>query len=231
MLDTPLRRIVTVAALVASLALIVWIRMGPAVEPSGLTDEERRVVAEAMSSGRVNPPATIAALEGRDGTLSGPSPARAPFELVGPRGTAVSSTRPTFAWSAGDADRYTIAIFDETVTEVARGVRVTGTTWTPAVDLKRGGVYHWRVTAHRASGDVTVPAPPQPEARFAVLDAVTAALVTGQRGRLTEEPLVLGILLARAGLLDEARVELTRARATPETAAAATLMMRSLGSR
>ena len=143
----------------------------------------------------------------------------------------MSSTRPTFAWSAGDAGRYTIAIFDETVTEVARGVRVTGTTWTPAVDLKRGSVYRWRVTAHRATGDVTVPAPPHPEARFAVLDEVTAALVTVQRGRLTEESLALGILLARAGLIDDARVELTRAQETPATAAAATMMIQSLGSR
>jgi hypothetical protein len=91
---------------------------------------------------------------------------------------------------------------------VARGDRLAATAWVPGVDLQRGATYLWQVTAHTASGDVTAPAPPQPEAKFMVVSGEAAALVTGQQARLADRPLQLGIVLARAGLVAEARAQL-----------------------
>lgn len=133
---------------------------------------------------------------------------------LAPIGTAVLSTRPSFTWDAmAGATSYSVAVYDERFNEIARGDRLAATAWVPPLDLERGRTYLWQVTAHRASGDVTAPAPPQPEARFTVLAAETAAVVTQQQVRLGDRPLELGIVLAQAGLLGEARVQLELAAA------------------
>ncbi|MEO8677530.1 MAG: zf-HC2 domain-containing protein [Vicinamibacterales bacterium] len=238
------RRVAMVVGLAASLALVVWAgswMRGGKPEGGGkplglptasrLTRDEQTLVAQRIANGRLNPPEAIVALAAREETLLGSPATPTSFGAVAPTGTAVLSTRPMFEWSAGNADRYTIEIFDEAFAPVARGDRVSGTSWTPAIDLRRGATYRWQVTAHRASGDVTAPAPPQPEAHFAVLDAGRAAMVSEQRARLANEPLALGILLAEAGLLNEARVELEKAQTAPSTAGAAKILMQSLGAR
>jgi hypothetical protein len=188
---------------------------------SNLSNEERTAVENAVATGTLNVPAAVVALNTKRGTLLGAGESRNPFNPVTPIATAVLSTRPTFEWSAADADRYTITVVDDTFTEVARGARVSGTSWTPSIDLPRGATYRWQVTAHRAAGDVTIPAPPQPEARFSIVDAPTAEAVRGQRERLSQSPLALGVLMADAGLLIDARAELQRAIEIPATADAA----------
>ena len=195
---------------------------------SNLSNEERATVENAVASGKLNVPASVLALNTRRGTLLGAAESRNPFNPLTPTATAVLSTRPSFEWSDGHADHYTIAVFDDTFTEVARGANVTGTSWTPSIDLPRGGTYRWQVTAHRASGDITIPVPPQPEARFSIVDAQTAETVRGQRDRLSNLPLALGVLMADAGLLNEARAELQRAMEVPATAEAAKILLESI---
>jgi hypothetical protein len=51
------------------------------------------------------------------------------------------------------------------------------------------------------------------------------------QARLAHEPLALGILLAEAGLVSEARVDLTRAVKVPGTSATARRLLESLGAR
>lgn len=245
------RRVALAAGIAASLALVVWLggrgiggnhpaqsaeapgataeSLPPAA--SNLTNEERTQVDQRIANGKVRVPDAVVALAGETGTLLGPGVTAPTFGPVAPLGTAVLSTRPTFQWSASGADRFTVAVFDEGFTEVARGTNISGTSWTPPVDLPRGAIYRWQITAHRASGDLTAPAPPLPEARFSVLDARMAATVSDQRTRLADEPLALGILLADAGLLTDARIELARAQQTPATASAATTLMQSLSGR
>jgi len=193
-----------------------------------VSNDERTAVENAMATGKLNIPAAVAALNAKAGTLLGPAAPRNPFNPVAPVATAVLSTRPTFEWSAGNADSYTITVFDDTFTEVARGARVSGTSWTPSIDLPRGAIYRWQVTAHRASGDITIPVPPQPEARFSIVDAQTAETVRGQRERLAQLPLALGVLMADAGLLVDARAELQRAMEIPATAEAARKLLEAL---
>lgn len=191
-------------------------RPGPAREPNGMTLEEQQVVARAIAEGRVELSSNVRALAGGVGTLLGTAAEPDRFGPVMPKGTAVASARPRFAWRPTDgATAYTVAVFDEGFNQVA-GERVSGTTWTPEEDLPRGAIYAWQVTAHVPSGDLIAPTPPQPEARFRIVDAPTAAEVAGQQSRLAGQPLALGILLARAGLVPEAVREIERAASGPD---------------
>jgi hypothetical protein len=195
---------------------------GPAspVEPAAaslLTVGEQAVVTAAIGSGRLELPAVIQALAGQTGTLLGGVDDAGPFGPVEPMGRVVLEPRPRFSWSpVTGATGYTVAVFDDRFNEVARG-QATATPgggvpqWTPPAELARGRNYVWQVTAHLPSGDISAPSPPKPEARFRVLDAAAAAVVAEQQRRLASEPLALGVLLAKAGLLTEAERELARA--------------------
>jgi hypothetical protein len=188
--------------------------VAPAPLPSPLSVEEQAIVGRVIGSGRLELPADIGALAGRTGTLLGGTGDVGSFGPVEPLGRVVLEARPHFMWQpVTGATGYTVAVFDDRFNEVARG-EAAAPPWTPSRDLPSGGSFVWQVTAHLASGDVTAPAPPRPEARFRLLDAATAAVVVEQQKRLAGEPLALGVLLARAGLLTEAGRELERAGAT-----------------
>lgn len=234
------RRLATVTIVAASVVFAVWIARRPApagntasrperagpVE-SSLTPEERARVEQAIAAGRITLPDQVTAL--RPGASQPKSSGTGPlFSLISPVGTAVRASRPQFTWSDAGADAYTVTVFDDGLNEMARSARVGGTSWISSRDLPRGGTYRWQVTAHRGARNETEPRPPHPEARFIVLDAAAVARVEAAEARLTREPLALGILLAEAGLLSEARVDLTRAVKTPATAAAARHLLESL---
>ncbi len=222
----------TVGAIAASLTLVVsvgwWmtrqVPTAPVSTPevaapvtttaavSVLTPEEQVAVERALASGSVEWPAQMAVLKGRVGTLLGDVDNATTFRPTGPTGTAVRMVRPQFSWTPrADATSYSVAVFNSQFQLVADSGPVTVIHWTPTRDLPRGQVLAWQVTAHRAEGDVVSPAPPLPEARFLVLSAEEVASVDTQRVRLADEPLALGLMLAKAGLVDEAKAALTRA--------------------
>jgi len=179
---------------------------------SALTSSEGSVVNRVLRSGRLDLPGNTSLLRGRVGTLLGPSGAAARFAPQAPLGTFVLETRPRFQWSAlPDASNYVVAVFDEEFRQVAASGPVVGTSWIPEGDLPRDRVLTWQVTATTPAGTILSPAPPQPEARVVVLNTAAAAAITDQRARLRDEPLALGILLARAGLFTEAEHALARA--------------------
>jgi hypothetical protein len=154
-------------------------------------------------------PANIAVLRGNADTLpdaGGPAPA---FSPTAPVGTAVIEARPQFSWTAPTgamtgATRYSVTVFDERFREVTKSGSLKTTTWTPRQNLPRGRVLAWQVTAVTRDGTAISPAPPQPEARFVVLDAATVARLAKERARLATEPIALGLVLAKAGLFAEA---------------------------
>jgi len=242
------RRLMVIAAsIAATVVLAVWLSdRGRPAEPSPplamvppvpappapasrLTPAEQAFVAAAAQSGRLEVPADVSSLAGSVGTLLGEPDGRGPLRALNPVGTVVLAARPDFAWSAMPGARgYTVAVFDEQFTEVARSARLATTAWTPEVDLPAGRTLSWQVTAHLSTGDVNGPAPPQPEARFRVIDAGTAAITMDQLSRLTNEPLALGILLARSGLLQEAARLLERAAADEATRAEAQALLADL---
>lgn len=222
-------RFTAVAAVAAGVVLAVWVMSPSRVQAPTrvITSDENARVTAAMTSSRIVLPAAIAALRASDGTLLGASQP-AMFRLQTPVGSAVLSTRPTFTWDDAPAEAYTVAVFDQNFSEIARG-RTDRTSWRPDVDLPRGGTYSWQVTAHRGTEDVTEPKPPRSEARFTIVDAATAARITEMQTRLANEPLTLGILLAENGLIVDARMQLAKSAAeNPETAEIARRLYASL---
>src|SRR5689334_891108 len=147
-------RVAAVAAVAAMVLLGVWIaRPAPAPVPgSVVSSREAERVQLAMTSGRIPLPEKIAALRATDGTLLG-SAQPAAFRLQTPVGSAVLATRPSFTWDDAPADAYTVAVFDQNFSEVARG-RTDTTSWRADVDLPRGGTYSWQVTAHRGNENI-----------------------------------------------------------------------------
>lgn len=236
------KRIATLTVVAASVVVAVWIALRPSragnpstvrppsVDPvqSSLTPDERGRVQRVIAAGRITLPDQIAALAQ---PAAGQTSARGPgplFSLISPVGTAVRASRPQFTWSDAGADAYTVTVFDEGLSEIARSARVSGTSWTASNDLPRGGTYRWQVTAHRGARNETEPRTPRPDAKFIVLDAAAVAQMEAAETRLAREPLALGILLAEAGLISEARVDLTRAVKVPDTAATARRLLESL---
>jgi len=236
------------AAIAASLAAVIWLGRPPAVAPAPvtpvvgaptapptrqdpLTATERSAIDAVLAAGRLDIPAFLSDLQGQQGTLLGDT-ASAVIIGVAPVGTAVASARPAFQWRpVTGAISYSIAVFDARFQEVARVSRITATRWTPQADLPRDQMLAWQVTAHLAGSDIVGPAPPQPEARFRIVDVATADRTREQAARLADRPLDLAILLARVGLIDNARRQLEQAQTNPATFAAARRLMATLTKR
>lgn len=194
-----------------------------------LTADERALVDRVLASGSLEMPAAVRSLTAPVGTLLGVSREALSLEPLSPVGTAVLSVTPRFSWTAvAGATSYSVAVYDEQFREVVRSPLVTGASWTPTVVLSRGATLAWQVTAHFPTHDVLAPQPPQPEARFVVADAATDAAIAAQQARLSDQPLALGVLLAKAGLFLDATRELQRAAAQPDTADRANALLASL---
>ena len=222
-------RIAAIGAIAATVIIGVWIARPARVQAPArvVSSAEAERVRLATTTGRIELPAKIAALRAVDGTLLGAA-GPATFRLQTPVGSAVLTTRPLFTWDDVPAESYTIAVFDQNFSEIARG-RSESTSWRPDVDLPRGGTYSWQVTAHRGTENVTEPKPPRPEARFTIVDEATAARIAELQTRLANEPLTLGVVLAEEGLIVDARIQLARAAAEhPEIADIARRLSASL---
>ncbi|MET0626117.1 MAG: zf-HC2 domain-containing protein [Pyrinomonadaceae bacterium] len=173
-----------------------------------LSPSQAGAVKDALSTGHVATPAGPRAA--RDTLLGGGAEAGGSktFALAYPVGAVVASPRPRFAWRPlAGAERYVIDVYDESFRKVATSGDVSGTEWTPVSDLKRGAVYSWEVTAYSADGSSRAPAPPAPQARFRVLDESRARALSRAERAAPRSHLALGVLYARAGLLDEAERE------------------------
>jgi hypothetical protein len=192
---------------------------GPAkpVEPA-LPPEQQQAVQLALATHKLERAPVLDQLVGRQGVLLGrPGPAEK-LRLLAPVGTTVLTGRPVFRWqSAAGATQYVVAVFDEDFRKLAQSTAITTTEWTPEVELPRGKALNWQVTATINGAAVRVPQPPAPEARFEVVSAETAAAIDTARREHPGNHLLTAVLLAKAGALDDAAVELD---AMPSTDAA-----------
>jgi hypothetical protein len=171
------------------------------------------IVAKTIENGRIQQPQVLADLmsgqswpptresvRGQD--LEGASP------LLSPAGTVVFNTAPTFRWSAlREADRYIVRVYDAAFNLVESSPRVTNTAWKSSLALHPGKIYSWQITAMKGAEEITGPLTGSPPARFKILDM-------SQRRQLGElnkahpgAHLILGIIDAHAGLLDDAEIE------------------------
>lgn len=200
-----------------------------------LSPAQAGAVKDALSTGRVATPEALAGPRaGRDTLLRGSPEVGSPktFALAYPVGNVVASPRPRFAWQPlVGAERYVIDVYDESFNKVVTSGNVSGTEWTPASDLKRGAVYSWEVTAYTADGPSRAPAPPAPQARFRVLDESRAGELKRAEHAAPRSHLALGVLYARAGLLDEAEREFQLLTAANPRSAVARRLLRDVRAR
>ena len=174
-----------------------------------LSKSWQRLVTSALREGAVRSPVTPTALRGRFSVLLGSSGDDVPAKIIGPLDTVVESDRPLFRWRAErDAASYTVAIFDLQFNTVAQSGPLSTTEWKPPAPLQRGNTYKWQLTLMCGSKEVVLPAPPAPEATFKVLERSKADELKRAREMNPDSHLLMGVLYARAGLIDEAEQEL-----------------------
>lgn len=140
---------------------------------------------------------------------------------VTPAGVVVETARPRFTWpDLGGADATVVVFTGER--EVLRSARLRQSAWTADRELPRGLTYTWEVEFEKEGSVEIIPAAPAPPARFHIVSAGTAAEL--EKARATGDPLLIGLLCARAGLADTAREELQRVTAPADVPAAKTAL-------
>jgi anti-sigma factor RsiW len=156
---------------------------------------------------KLETPAALSSLIGKAGTLMGEGEKES-FLLMKPVGTFVLDGRPEFRWQAlRGATEYRVGVFDADLKAIETSPALTTTTWKASQPLQRGKVYVWQVTAVKGSEQFVAPAPPAPEAKFAIVDSSSLRELRAVRSAGLGEHITLGRAYARAGLLDEAEEE------------------------
>lgn len=131
----------------------------------------------------------------------------ADFMLLSPVGQVVQATQPILKWQAlSGASSYFVNVYDANLRKVASSDALNVTEWKPASELERGASYYWQVRALRDEQEFFAPAPSAPDAKFKVLERLQLAEIE-QTKTVHASHLALGVLYARAGLLEEARAE------------------------
>lgn len=170
---------------------------------------ERQMLELALSTGFLERAPVLDKLIARPGALPSGLRPRPPIVLLAPVGTAVLTDRPVLRWTpTAEATSYAVAIFDEKLQKVAESPTLTVTDWRPDAPLPRGVVLNWQVTARTPKGAIHAPTPPTPEARFQVVPPEFVQRIETFRRDFPGNPLLLAVLFARAGALDDAEVAL-----------------------
>jgi len=185
----------------------------------------QRMVLESLTSQRLEKSALLQGLKRPASSLmSGNEPGNQ-FSVLGPVGNVVQSDRPTFHWSSlAGATGYVVEVYDEAFNPVATSPQLATNSWTSS-SLKRGRIYSWQVKAVKDGQEFISPRPPASQAKFRVLDAASVSELQQARRAYGSSHLVLGLLYARAGLLDEAEKEFRALqKANPDSALARRLL-------
>jgi hypothetical protein len=189
---------------------------------TALTSEQQQAMQLALSTHKLEQAPILESIVGREGVLLGAPDPAGQLKLTAPIGTTVLIDRPVFHWQpAADATRYVVAVFDEDFRKVAESPTVTATQWQPESALPRGRVLNWQVTATVGGTSVRAPQPPAPEAKFEVVPTEAAATIDAARRDHPSNHLLLAVILAKAGAVDDVANELDALSATDPAMAAA----------
>jgi hypothetical protein len=181
---------------------------GGLATPSPFGPGEVALVTDTLLHQRIEPSATVAQLAGPPGTLLGETGTPSGLQLIAPLGTTTPSDKPAFQWRPVPSGAYIVAIYDDHYKKVAESPVLRQTEWTPNRPLPRGQIYTWQLTALIKGKQLRAPLPPVPEARFQVLSLAEAEQLEKAQSEHANSHLLLGILYARAGALDDAEREL-----------------------
>jgi len=176
-----------------------------------LAENDRNALRTAMLTGRLDSGLAAGLAAPVRETMLGKPDAAPPFKVLSPAGSVLLTDRPTFSWEAlAGALGYRVAVYGAGYRKVAESPLLHQTTWQSAVALPRGAAYTWTVTSQGPQGMVRVPSPPQPEAAFTIMAAEPAAALQSAAREHAGDPLLLAVLYARAGAVDDAHAQLER---------------------
>jgi hypothetical protein len=174
----------------------------------GLPPRWRRAIESALLARRVNKPAVLEALSTETEIMLGSPGKTGVGDIISPFGTVVESDHPLFRWRALSGETsYIVTVFDSQYNRVAQSGLLPATEWMPNQALQRGTTYVWKVTARHNGEEIISPTPPAPEARFRVLEQAVADELARARRLHPNSHLMMGVLYARAGMVDEAERE------------------------
>jgi hypothetical protein len=169
--------------------------------------EYRRMAEAALSDQRAPRSPLLAGLNRQGSSLMGGADVGPHFAIIEPAGKVLLASRPAFKWTRlVGAEGYVVEVYDAQFNLVSSSPLLTGLSWT-APQLARGQVYSWQVKAVKGGQEFIANSPPAPDAKFRILDQVAAAEIALARRDYASSHLLLGLLYARAGLLDEAKRE------------------------
>jgi hypothetical protein len=196
-----------------------------------LAGDAQSRIAAALTRGTLSEPARAATLRRETESLRGAA-ASGSFAPVAPVGCVIVTPQPTFEWTAVPGARYKVEIFGDQFRPVAQSEVLDTNSWTVPQQLGHGETYAWQVTAYKTNGETTTsPAPPSPEARFAVIDSQDAAKIDRLQQMQPRSHLALGIAYAEAGAAVEAERELAALNAENGGAEATARLLRNLRAR
>ena len=192
----------------------VQIAQAPPAE-AALPADQQAALQAALSDRKLERATVLDRLITKRGVLLGaPGEART-FDLTAPMGTTVLNDRPIFRWQAvRGASQYVVSLFDDAFRKITESPALTVAEWQPEQPLERGRIYNWQVTAKVGGATLRAPLPPAPEARFQVAGAEQDAQIENARREHPGNHLLLAVLMAKAGALDDTARELDALAAT-----------------
>jgi hypothetical protein len=169
----------------------------------------QQMIRRALTDQELETSRLLAGLNPSGGAPRGAGTAtQAGLSVVEPVGVVTLSDRPTFRWSRLDGSTsYVVEVYDELFILAAASPQITGLSWTATKSLRRGGIYYWQVKAAKDGREFKAPSRGAPQAKFRILDAAGAYELAQARRAYGSSRLVMGLLYAQAGLLDEAEQE------------------------
>lgn len=173
-----------------------------------LPADYQTIIKEALTNQRIDVSPSLKGLVRAGSPLMSSEKDGSNFSVIEPVGKVLLTDRPQFRWSPlAGANNYVVEIYDSELTPVTASSELTTHSWEPPKSLLRGRMYSWQVKAIKDDKTVVAPRPPAPQARFRIVDSTIADEIAEARRSYASSHLLLGMLYAKAGLLDEARKE------------------------
>lgn len=163
-------------------------------------------VKSALTNKRVRVLAALPKLTGARGAF----PPHSISPLIQPYQTVVTEDRPLFAWRMPpDSTAYIVSIYDSNSKLALQSEPLLEPKWTPTTPLMRGETYSWEVSATVRGKAMIAPPAGEPRPAFRVMEAEKLSQLKMAEREAAGCHVVLGVLYANEGLLDEAEAEFT----------------------
>jgi len=184
---------------------------------SGVSAPWQPLVAQVLSTGHFGSiPSTLTGPAVRRDVLRGDT-ATATVRILHPAEEVIAEDAPAFEWAANDRHAlFIVEVFDSEFRTIIQSPKMKATRWVPPLALPRGQELRWQVTQIARDHRITAPAPPEPPARFFIVDSEAAKQIDSARA--ANSHLILAAVYARSGMRDAAVAELDQlARANPRS--------------